>query len=245
MKLKNKFAVVTGASTGIGRAIAIEFGKQQAFIAIVTRSRDKLNKTKKLIEKNGGKAEIFITDLSNIDSINSLISDIKSKTKRVDIIVNVAGVWHGKNELYAGKDFKNFKQEVITETYNVGIIAPTLLIHGLLSLMPKGACIINISGTFESGAKGWLPYYVSKKSLEDLTIGLAVELKNKEINVNAVSPSDVATEEYLKYFPKYAKDALNPEEIAKFIASLCSSKAYTGKVFVVKKGKKPFEGYHR
>ena len=70
--------------------------------------------------------------------------------------------------------------------------------------MHAGSKIINISGTFESGAKGWLPYYVSKKAIENLTVGLSQELRDKQIQVNCISPSDTLTESYQKFFPEYA-----------------------------------------
>lgn len=244
--MKNKFALVTGASTGIGRAIAIELAKSGIHVGLVARTEDRLKETNKLIEEEKGQAVIFIADLSKIESINNLISQVKNKTDKVDILVNVAGIWHGKDEVYAGKDFETFPQQVILDTYTVGTIAPTLLAHAFIPLMPKGGKIINISGTFESGVKGWLPYFVSKKAVEDLTIGLAEELKGKGIQVNAVSPSDTATEAYKKYFSQYVPEAIEPEEIAKQVAYLCSDKAnnITGKVFVLKKGEEPYEGYH-
>lgn len=246
MKLKNKFAIVTEASTGIGRAIAVEFGKEGAFVALVARTKNRLEKTKELVENAGGKAKVFVVDLSDIKSINEFIRRLKKETKRVDILVNVAGIWHGKDEVYAGKDFESFSKRVILDTYAVGLTAPTLLAHAFIPMMPKGGKIINISGTFENGAKGWLPYYVSKKAIEDLTIGLAEELKNKEIQVNCISPSDTATKAYEKYFPQYMDEAIEPQRIAEQAVYLCSEEAnsVTGKVFVMKKGKEPHEGYH-
>ena len=112
--------------------------------------------------------------------------------------------------------------------------------------MPKNGKILNISGTFENGAKGWLPYFVSKKAIEDLTIGLAEELKEKQIHVNCISPSDTATKQYKKYFPQYIKEAISPEKIANYATFLCSEKAntITGQIFVMKKGKEPYKGYH-
>lgn len=246
MKMKNKFALVTGASTGIGRVIVIELAKSGVHVGLVARTEDRLKETKKLIEKENSQAEIFIADLSKVESINNLISQVKNKTDKVDILMNVAGIWHSKDEVYAGKDFETFPQQVILDTYTVGTIVPTLLAHAFIPLMPKGGKIINISGTFESGAKGWLPYFVSKKAIEDLTIGLAEELKNKDIQVNCISPSDTATEAYKKYFPQYIADAIEPTEIAKFAVYLCSNETrdITGKVYVLKKGKEPYEGYH-
>lgn len=147
--------------------------------------------------------------------------------------------------MYANKDFEKFPQEVILETYTVGLTAPTLLVHGLLPLMGKGTKIINISGTFENGAKGWLPYYVSKRALEDLTIGLAQEFEEKGVQVNCISPSDTATEQYVKFFPQYISDAQDPITIAKHIVELCEPEnKTTGRVIVVKKETEPFEGFH-
>ena len=244
--MKNKFAVVTGSSRGIGRAIALELAKEDIFVALVGTTEDQLLKTKSLIVENKGEAEVILGDFTKLDSIQALIALVKQKTDHVDILVNVAGIWHGKDEVYANKSFESFPQQVILDTYSVGITAPTLLAHAFIPMMPKGGKILNISGTFENGAKGWLPYYVSKKGIEDLTVGLAEELKDKDIQVNAISPSDTATESYKKYFPQYMLGAIDPSEIAKYAAHLCSEKAneITGKVFVMKKDKEIYEGYH-
>ena len=241
-----KHALVTGASTGIGRAIAIALAKEGIFVLITARNKENLEETKKLIEEVKGKADIIIADLANKDSLDKLISEIKTKTTSLDMLVNVAGIWHGNNEVFANKDFTSFSTQVVLDTFNVGIIAPVLLTHGLVPLMPENGKIVNISGTFENGAKGWLPYYVSKRAIEDLTIGLSQELSDKKIQVNCISPSDTATEQYRKYFPQYISDAIDPEEIAKEVVHLCSDRAnnITGKVFVIKKGKEPFESFH-
>lgn len=246
MKLQNKVAIITGASTGIGRAIAVEFAKEGAIVGLIARSIDGLKQTLKLVNKAGGKGEIFPTDLRDIRAIQNIAKKIKEKWGRVDILVNVAGIWHSKDKAYYDIDFVDYSIDEILETFDVGITAPTLLSHELLPMMKKGSKIINISGTFESGAKGWLPYYVSKKAIEDLTIGLSEELEDKGIRVNCISPSDVATEAYKKFFPQYIKDCISPEKIAKYAVYLCSREVddITGQVFVMKKGKKPFKGYH-
>jgi 3-oxoacyl-[acyl-carrier protein] reductase len=243
MRLKDKYAIVTGASTGIGRAIAIQLAKQGATVGLIARSIDKLEETKRLVEEAGGKGVIFPADLSNIEQVNELIGDIKQKFGKIDVLINVAGIWHGKDEVYAGKDLENFDQKVILDTYMVGFTSPTLLIHGLLPLLANGK-IINISGTFENGAKGWLPYYASKRAIEDLTIGLSEELKDRGIDVNCVSPSDVATAEYIKYFPEDAKNANTPEDIAKKVLEFCTTNQ-TGQIVIMKQGKEIKEGFHK
>jgi NAD(P)-dependent dehydrogenase (short-subunit alcohol dehydrogenase family) len=90
--MKNKFAVVTGSSTGIGRAIAIELAKEGAFVALAGRSQDKLLKTKSLIVERDGQSGVFLGDFTNLDSLEALIVLIKKRTDKVDILVNVAGV---------------------------------------------------------------------------------------------------------------------------------------------------------
>jgi short-subunit dehydrogenase len=241
----NKFCVVTGASTGIGRVVAVALGREREFICLVARRKEKLEETKKLVEKAGGQAKIFSIDLANITSTKNLISQIKKITSKVDLIVNIAGVWHSQNEVFANTDFEKFSQETVLQTLNVGIVAPMVLVHGLLPLMPQGSQIINLSGTFENGAKGWLPYYVSKRAIEDFTVGLAQDLREKGVLVNCVSPSDVATEEYIRYFPEFAEEALAPEEVVEFIAKLAiKNKTDSGKVFVLKKGKTPLAKFH-
>lgn len=224
-----KVALVTGASSSLGRAISQALGVAGYKLILTSRNKAEFGD--------------YAADLSDLSSINQLIKTVSQKVKKLDVLVNVAGIWHGPNEVYAGKDLEKFDQKVINHTFMVGTIAPTLLVHGLIHLMPKKAKIINISGTFENGAKGWLPYYVSKRAIEDLTIGLSQELERKDIQVNAISPSDCATNAYKKFFPQYLDEAIAPETIAQFIVDLCQ-KDITGQVFVLKKDKEPFTAFH-
>lgn len=239
----DKFAIVTGASTGIGRAVALALASVGYKVALVGRNEKKLLETEKLILDEGGKTKIFVCDLTNTEEVIRLISEIKTESKKIDVLFNAAGIWHGENEVYAGTNLEDFKENVILDTYAVGLTAPTLLIHGLIPLMKNGSSVINLSGTFENGGGGWLPYYTSKRALEDLTLGLADELKDKGIKVNCVSPSDTATEEYKRFFPEDALDAQTPETVAQFFIELIN-KDVTGKIYLIKKGEVS-EGYHK
>lgn len=242
--MKNKFAIVTGASTGIGRATAIELGKNGAIVALVARSKDKLEETKKLVEKAGGKAIVFEADLSNINSVDRLIQSIKLTSERVDVLVNVAGIWHSDNEVFAGKNITEINQKVIVDTFFVGLIAPILLTRGLLPFMPEKSNIINLSGTFIYGGKGQIPYYVSKRGLEDLTLALSEELREKNIYVNCISPADTLTEAYKKAFPEDANDPMNsPETIASKIFDVIKSNK-TGQFILIRNGIEA-EGFHK
>lgn len=235
---KNKVAIITGASTGIGRAMAVKFASEGVKVLLLARSEKGLDKTLELIKVLKGEGEAFPVDLKSIDDIKNLIKKVKKSEKEIDILINVAGVWHSDKKAFSGIEFADYTTEEILDTYKVGIIAPTILSHEIVPLMKKGSKIINISGTFENCAKGWLPYYVSKKAIEDLTIGLADEFRNKQIQVNCISPADVATEMYKKFFPEYAtpNNALIPEDIAGLALFLASEKAdhITGQIIEIK-----------
>lgn len=240
-----KNAIVTGASTGIGRATALKMAESGYHVFLIARSRDRLQETANLISQRGGTSSVIPTDLSSPDEINVLIQKILGQVDSVEAIINIAGIWHGKDDVYAGKDFQTFDQKVILDTYTVGFTTPTLLVHGLLPKMKAQSKIVNLSGTFENGGKGWLPYYASKRALEDLTVGLSQELEDKGIQVNAVSPSDTATESYSKFFPQYMEEAISPDKIAEKIVELCQqANKTTGKVIVMKQGMDPFEEFH-
>ncbi|CAN5212052.1 SDR family oxidoreductase [soil metagenome] len=239
-------AIITCASTCIGRAVALAFARAGYTVLLIARSTDKLKETQKLIEQAQGKAIIIAADLSTTEGINGCIASIKNHTSQVSVLANIAGIWHGVDEVYAGRNFDTFSQQVILDTFFVGTIAPTLLAHAVIPLMSPKSTIINLSGTFENGGKGWLPYFVSKRAIEDLTIGLAQELAEKDIQVFGISPSDTATEAYKKYFPEYFDDSIDPAEIATFAVSLTTPEyqTATGKIFVLKKGQKPQEAFH-
>lgn len=248
MEQPKKIAIITGASTGIGKAVAYEFAKHNVVTYLVARSHEKLLK----IQQNLGKENsvTFTTDLSDIGSINKLIKDIKeigeTDTDEISYLINIAGIWHGKDKAYSGIPFEDYiHQDVILDTLNVGIVAPMILCNTLIPEMANGSSIINLSGTFENGANGWLPYYVSKRAIEDFTVGLAedTEVLNRKIKVNCVSPSDTNTEVYKRFFPEDAKNAQSPERVARFIYEL-TQKDVSGKVLVIKNGIVS-QGFHK
>lgn len=227
-------AVITGASTGIGKITAMKLAKNDYHTILIARSIDKLSRIKEKIEIDGGKADFYKVDLSDAKEVIEFIKKLSKEHKEIDTVLNIAGIWHDKEKIFAETDFEEFSTETVLNTYSVGFTAPTLLIHGLIPLMPKGSHIINLSGTFENGSKGWLPYYSSKKALEALTYGLSEELRDKNIYVNGVSPSDTATEEYKKWFPEYIEDAIEPDEIAELIVEILKTNK-SGTIQVIKK----------
>jgi len=239
LKLKGKTALVTASSTGIGRAISVAIAANGGRVGLVARSLDGLKKTQEIIHKKGGEAEIFVADLRDQKAIDGLVDEVQKKWGSVDIIVNAAGVWHNDKIVYAGVPLADTPDEQINEVLDVGIRAPFLLTRRLLPNMikKKQGKILQISGTFESGASGWLHYYVSKKAIEHFTIGLSEELRPYLIQVNAISPSDTYTEAYRRFFTNAnEKECVKPEEIADLAVFLLSEDAdnITGQVITIR-----------
>lgn len=246
MKNQLKYAIVTGASSGIGRKIAVSLATTGIYTGLVARSMKGLYETLKQIKGSGGIGEIFRLDLRDVGKIITLSKSIGKKWGKVDFLINVAGIYHDNKKAYSGIDFADYSEKEIQDTLAVGINAPIFLSWALIPLMGNSGKIINISGTFESGAKGWLPYYISKRAIEDLTVGLAQELTEKGIAVNCISPSDTATETYAKFFPQYINEAQNPQRIADFVLKLCLfNDKTTGKVFVIRENQPIIEGFHK
>ena len=144
---KDKIVVITGASTGIGHAMGVEFAKAGATVMLTSRNKAKLEETARIIKKNGGKVEAFAADLRDIKAIQKLAKLIKSKWNRVDVIVNVAGIYHSDKKAYYNINFQDYKLDEVLATLEVGITAPTILCHELLPMMKKNSKIVNMSGT--------------------------------------------------------------------------------------------------
>ena len=236
-----RVGIVTGASTGIGRAIAIAFSRRNIAVALAGRNLTGLLETKTIIERVGGNAEIFNVDLSNQESLNDFVVEINNTYSEIDILANVAGVWHDRQKAFYGVHLDNLPAAQINEVIDVNLKSTMLLTSKIIPLIKKNkrGKIINISGTFAGGGARWLHYYVSKLAVENFTKGLADELRESNIQVNCISPSDVATPALKKYFPEAISSALDPKDVAKLAVFLaCSSVArdISGEVIVIKKG---------
>ncbi len=238
MKFQGKTAVITGASTGIGQAIAKVLGQNGGNVALIGRDKAGLDQTKQMVVSSGGQATIFLADLSDRQSAQKLGKELNQSLRAIDFIVNVAGVWHNDREVFYGPNLAETPEVQVCEVLEVGIMAPVLLTRTLLpKLIQRGqGKILNISGTFSSGGTGWLHYYVSKKALEAFTVGLADDLRKDEIQVNCISPSDVATPALKRFFPDDAGTALQPDDVASLAMFLLSPDAdhITGQIIVIK-----------
>lgn len=226
--MKNKVAVITGGSSSIGEAIALEFSSRGFHICLVGRSIDKLNKTAKLLDQD---PTLMIGDLRSKNEIEEVASKINKNLGRVDVLVNTAGVWHNSKKMYYGNNLIQTPVEQMDDVLSVGLHGTMFLTKSLLPIMIKRKYgkIINFScyflGPHES--EGWIHYYVTNKAIEAFTSGLAIELREFKIQVNCVAPRYVASSALKKFLPEKISGSLLPSEVAKTVSYLASKEADT------------------
>lgn len=189
MSLEGKAALVTGASQGIGRAIAIALAKQGAHVALAARNESKLAEVKAEIEAAGGTAATFALDVASEDSIKAGAKAAIAHFGKVDILVNNAGIT--KDTLALRMKLSDFEDVLRTN-----LTGSFLLTQAVISPMMKSRWgrIINITSVVgETGAAGQANYAASKAGMIGLTKSLAREFASRGITVNAVAPGFIQT----------------------------------------------------
>jgi len=190
MKLSNKIAIITGSGRGIGRAIAIAFAKEGAKVSLVARTISELEETSQLIEEYGSTSLVIPTDVTQPSSVASMVQETVSQYGRVDILVNNAGVPGPIGAL------QNNKIDDWIKTIQVNVIGPYLCCKSVVPLMTNqgGGKIINLAGAGANNAWANLSAYcTSKAGVVRMTEVLALELENKNIQVNALGPGSIHT----------------------------------------------------
>lgn len=188
--LEGRVALVTGASQGIGKAIALELAKAGATVALAARNEAKLAEVKAEIEAAGGKAESFALDVNNEEAIKATAKDIVAKLGAVHILVNNAGVTRDTLML-------RMKTSDWDDVLDTNLKGAFLLTQALLQPMMKARWgrVINISSVNgELGAPGQANYSASKAGLIGLTKSMAREFASRSITVNAVAPGFIETD---------------------------------------------------
>tara|TARA_Y100000590_G_scaffold441818_1_gene569101 strand:+ start:10363 stop:11097 length:735 start_codon:yes stop_codon:yes gene_type:complete len=194
--LKGKTVLISGASRGIGRGIALAAASKGATVICVGRTlerdgnRGSLRETAELIESSGGRAFPFACDVSKPEEIYDLFTNIDEDLDGIDILVNNAGI-------YTGKSIKDIRLEDWLLGLAVNLTAPMLMSKLVIPMMIKkgGGVILNItSGSAERYDRGHVAYSTSKAALNRFTQNLAQEVNDLNIVVNALGPGLVKTE---------------------------------------------------
>ncbi|HEY6972738.1 MAG TPA: glucose 1-dehydrogenase [Nitrospiraceae bacterium] len=182
-RLKEKVAIVTGASDGIGRAIAERLAQDGATVVVnYGKSADKAKQVVAGIEAKGGKAVAIQADMSKVGDAGRLVKDTVKKFGRLDILVNNAG-------MFMFKPLVDMSEEEFDRMFALNTKGPYFALQEAAKVIQDGGRIVNIStdGT-HIGFGGATAYLGSKGALEQFTKGLAHELAPKGVTVNTVSP---------------------------------------------------------
>ena len=241
--LTDKVAIITGASRGIGKAIATQLSICGANIILTARNKKGLNAVKKSINAQGRLAEAIVSDVSSMSSLTELTVNTINKFGRIDILVNNAGITHDNIIM-------RMKEEDWDSVLNINLKGCFNGIKAVTRPMIKnnGGRIINITSVIgQIGNAGQCNYAASKAGIIGLTKSMAKELGTRNITVNAVAPGYISTDitnklsEDLKEKMKFAIPLGRfgtPYDVANLVCFLASEEAgyITGQTFNVDGG---------
>lgn len=188
---RDRTAIVTGASRGIGRAIAVELSHSGMYGTIVLVARDEqgLAQTKSLMATDHVDTLIQVVDLENYTDIMRMIDRVKQRCKSIDALVNVAGYAKPRSLL-------EMDTESLEKTFRVNVMSMFVLTREVVRVMKNtGGKILNIASTSGlSPRPGWSAYAASKAAVINLSLTLSSELEEYGIKVYCLSPGRCATE---------------------------------------------------
>jgi 3-oxoacyl-[acyl-carrier protein] reductase len=188
--LKNKVAVVTGASRGLGKEIAKIYAKAGAHVCCVSRNRDTLSNTVESIMSSGGTASINAFDVSSFDDFQDNINEIITEYGTIDILVNNAGITIDKLIIRMNEDDWNKVLDINLKGAFNGIKSVTRTM-----MKARFGRIINISSVVGlTGNPGQANYAASKAGLIGLSKASAKELSSRGITVNCIAPGYIETD---------------------------------------------------
>ena len=227
--LEGKVAMITGASQGLGRALALAFAREGARVVINSRSEEAIRPVAEEAESLGAEVLALAADVSRSADGERLVSAAAERYGRIDVLVNNAGV------LGPRVPIEEYPEGEWRRVIDANLTGPFLVTKAAIPHMPEGGSIINVvSGVSVEGRAGWGAYSVSKFGVEGLTQILAAELEERGIRANAVDPGGMRTGMRAAAYPE--EDPLTritPEENTDIFLYLASdeSRGVTGQRF--------------
>lgn len=191
MKLLDQVALVTGASRGIGREIALVFAEQGCDVAINYRSDDAgAQETAAAIEKLGRRALLVKGDVADLAQCTQMVESVVETFGKLDILVNNAGIT--RDNLLVSMEADDI--EAVIRTNLLGVIYPTKAVAMQMMRQRRGRIVNMSSSAASKPGRGQSNYAAAKGGVESFTCAMAVELAPRNILVNAVAPGVIATE---------------------------------------------------
>jgi len=238
-RLKDKVALITGADSGIGRAVAALFAREGADIAIVYLcEHDDAEKTKQIVEQEGRRAITIAGDIGDKQFCEKAVQQTVDQLGRLDILVNNAG------EQHPDKEITEVDEHQLRRTFQTNIFGMFFMTQAARPHLKKGAAIVNCtSETAYKGSPDLLDYSSTKGAIVGFTRALAKNLVEEGIRVNGVAPGPIWTPlnpfggQPKEDLPKFGKDTSmgrpgQPNEVAPcFLFLACEDASYmTGQV---------------
>ena len=238
-RLKGKVALITGADSGIGRAVAALFAREGADIAILYLcEHDDAAKTKEIVEGEGRRAITIAGDLGDKKFCEDSVRQTVDQLGKLDILINNAG------EQHYDKDIRDITEDQLKRTFQTNVFGMFFLTQAAVPHLGEGSAIINCtSETTYKGSPGLLDYSSTKGAILGFTRSLAKNLVKKGIRVNGVAPGPIWTPlnpsggQPPEKIPEFGKDTPmgrpgQPNEVApSFLFLACEDSSYmTGQV---------------
>jgi NAD(P)-dependent dehydrogenase (short-subunit alcohol dehydrogenase family) len=238
-RLKDKVAVITGADSGIGRAVAALFAREGADVAILYLcEHDDAQKTMEIVEGEGRRAITIAGDIGDKEFCDKAVKQAVDQLGKLDILVNNAGEQHWD------KDVTDIDENQLRRTFQTNIFGMFFMTQAARPYLKKGSAIINTTSvTMYQGSKLLLDYSATKGAITAFTRSLAKSLVKDGIRVNAVAPGPIWTPlnpfggQPKEKIPEFGKDTPmgrpgQPNEVApSFLFLACEDASYmTGQV---------------
>ncbi len=230
-KFLNRVVLITGASRGLGREIALSFAKEGAQLILVSKRTQGLEAIAEELESYDCTPTLVPVDLSKPDNLLSLPTAIHEKFGRLDVLIGNAGVLNGLMPI------THFSPRDIAKIFNVNVIANWHLLAGCEALLAQSphprAIFVTTDTTTTDGEPYWGPYAASKSALNTLIKTYAKEKENTNFRVNLVDPGAMNTDMYRAVMPGADLSEIpSPAECVDVFSYLASEACQeTGKVF--------------
>jgi NAD(P)-dependent dehydrogenase (short-subunit alcohol dehydrogenase family) len=232
-RLENKIALITGASRGIGAAVAKHFAAEGAHVVLTGRTIGALEEVDDAIQKITGKpATIVPLDLRQMDMIDALGAQIYERFGKLDILVGNAAT------LGTLSPIAHASPSEVADVFTINVLANARLLRAcdpLLRLAVAGRVIMVTSGAASRATAYWGPYAASKAALENLTLTYAAEIAMTTVRANLIDPGATATAMRAKAFPGEDPATLpTPESISEWFVRLAEADAPNAKRIIAR-----------
>ena len=227
--LEGKVALVTGASQGLGRALALAYAKEGARVVINARSEESIRPVAEEVESSGAEVLALAADVSKGADVERLVGAAAERFGRIEALVNNAGLLGPRVAI------AEYPEDEWRRVIDANLTGPFLVSRAVIPHMTAGGSIVNVvSGVSVEGRAEWGAYSVSKFGVEGLTQILAAELEERCIRVNAVDPGGMRTAMRAAAYPEEDPTTrITPEENTDVFLYLASdeSRDVTGRRF--------------